>query len=168
MSNISKEIMDRIIAEANNQYNDEVIESTHDFIKGATYQLATDGREQDKTDFQIAWELSQTKDKPFFIDIVRALIRSYDDEEISLSKLVEELNIMSVKWHENADGREELENKLEYLTIEKLGYDELKKEDDEKDKQIEELKAENERLKEIIAELEIELFNSPGHGEINP
>ena len=46
MSNISKEIMDRIIAEANNQYNDEVIESTHDFIKGATYQLATDGREE--------------------------------------------------------------------------------------------------------------------------
>jgi len=53
----------------------------------------------DKTDFQIAWELSQTNDKPFFIDIVRALIRSYDDEEISLSKLVEELNTMSVKWH---------------------------------------------------------------------
>jgi len=76
------------------------------FVDG--YQLATDGREQ-KTDFQIAWELSQTKDKPFFIDIVRALIRSYDDEEISLSKLVEELNIMSVKWHENNDGREELE-----------------------------------------------------------
>lgn len=54
-----------------------------------------------KTDFQIAWELSQTKDKPFFIDTFRKLLRLYDKEEISLSKFVEELNIAAYKWHES-------------------------------------------------------------------
>lgn len=51
-----------------------------------------------KTDFQIAWELSMSKEKPFFVDTFRTLLNKYDKEEISLSKFVEELNVSSVKW----------------------------------------------------------------------
>lgn len=51
-----------------------------------------------KTDFQIAWELSQTTEKPFFIDTFRKLLGQYDNEDISLSKFVEELNVAAYKW----------------------------------------------------------------------
>lgn len=52
----------------------------------------------EETDSQIAWKLSLSRDKPFFIDTFRALLNQYDKEEISLSKLVEELNVAAYKW----------------------------------------------------------------------
>jgi len=52
---------------------------------------------EQKTDFQIAWELSQTKDKPFFVDTIKKLLNAYDGEEISFSKFVEELNVSAWK-----------------------------------------------------------------------
>ena len=39
------------------------------------------------------------RDKPFFIDTFRSLLNQYDKEEISLSKVVEELNVQAYKWH---------------------------------------------------------------------
>ena len=53
-----------------------------------------------KTDYEIALELSQTTNKPFFIDTIRKLIAEYDNENISLSKLVEELNTSAYKWQQ--------------------------------------------------------------------
>ena len=76
-----------------------------------------------KTDFQIAWELSQTKDKPFFVDTIKKLLNAYDGEEISFSKFVEELNIAAYKWQQSHRDCEE-----------------LKKENDELRKEIEGLK----------------------------
>jgi NTP pyrophosphatase (non-canonical NTP hydrolase) len=57
-----------------------------------------------QSDFQIAWQLSQTTEKPFFIDSFRQLIDRYELEEISLSKIVEVLNVAAFKWRENAKG----------------------------------------------------------------
>ena len=61
---------------------------------------------------------------------------------------------------------ERLKNEVEYLTIEKLGFDELKKEDDEKDKEIEELRKEIDRLNDKLDETsyrEGELHNKCGY-----
>jgi hypothetical protein len=51
-----------------------------------------------KTDFQIAWDIALSKDKPFYIDIVRELYFKHEAEEISFSKFVGELNVAAVKW----------------------------------------------------------------------
>ncbi len=56
---------------------------------------------EQKNDFQIAWELSQTKDKPFFVDAIKKLLNAYDGEEISFSKFVEELNVAAYKWRDS-------------------------------------------------------------------
>lgn len=49
---------------------------------------------------ELAMRIAGTRDKPFFVDTVRSLVNSYLKEEISTSKLVEELNITAFKWKE--------------------------------------------------------------------
>jgi hypothetical protein len=113
---------------------------------------------EQKTDFQIAWELSQTKDKPFFVDTIKKLLNAYDGEEISFSKFVEELNVSAWKWRglpENSGDRdcEELKKEVEYKT----NYYEDKCEmmrriQIENEQRISELEKEVERLKGLIDE----------------
>jgi hypothetical protein len=40
-----------------------------------------------------------SNNKPFFIDTFRKNLQRFDREEISMSKLVEHLNIDAIKWH---------------------------------------------------------------------
>jgi hypothetical protein len=42
------------------------------------------------------------ENKPFYIDTVRALIKLYDKQEISLSKLVEDLNVTVFRWQQSS------------------------------------------------------------------
>lgn len=65
------------------------------FISGATSPASA---RYHQSDFQIAWELSKSRDKPFFIDTFRTLLNQFDREEISISKMVEELNVVAYKW----------------------------------------------------------------------
>lgn len=65
------------------------------FITGA---MSPASARYHQSDFQIAWELSKGRDKPFFIDTFRKLLNQFDREEISMSKIVEELNVAAYKW----------------------------------------------------------------------
>jgi hypothetical protein len=92
-------------------------------------QLATDGREEEIPDFKkelmsLLNRHSKESDSntPDFI-LAEHLIGSLK----VFCESVNNRNTFYVRTEE-PDGREELENKLEYLTIEKLGYDELRKE----------------------------------------
>lgn len=78
---------------------------------------------------KIALELSLSRDKPHFIDTFRKLLNRYDREEISLSKIVEELNITAYKWAKAAhlspaQSEEETEKSRDELIDEVKAYNE--------------------------------------------
>lgn len=71
---------------------------------------------KENNDTKLASKIASTRDKPFFVDIVRGLINSYLKEDISTSKLVEELNITAFKWCEKRESLSKNEDKSLYET----------------------------------------------------
>lgn len=80
------------------EYTDKV--DRENTIKAALDFLLANVKEDSKTDFQIAWKLSLSKDKAFCVADIRKLLGTLDREEISFSKFVEELNTAAYKWKE--------------------------------------------------------------------
>lgn len=71
----------RLIKEMNAEWLDECQQSAPAQIGEAEYDFLT-GR-----------------NKPFFVDTFRKLLQQFDREEISMSKLVEQLNLTARNWH---------------------------------------------------------------------
>lgn len=67
-------------------------------------------------DIKLALKIASTRDKPFFVGMVRELVNSYLKEDISTSKLVEELNITAFKWCEKRDSLSKNDDKSLYET----------------------------------------------------
>jgi hypothetical protein len=74
------------------------------FIKGFRYaksKVEPQPAPKEEDDIEISIRLSQTTDKPFFINTVRDMLGKFDNKEISFSRFVEMLNITAYKWSKN-------------------------------------------------------------------
>lgn len=101
-------------------------------ILNKVYAAMEEYHSQFKTDFQIAWEMLDTRDKPFFLNEIRSLINLLLKEEITMSKFVEELNTCAYKWRsqfrpiDDGDVEKWIEDWKRYSEMELTELDEQK------------------------------------------
>jgi hypothetical protein len=74
------------------EIKNEISEIDEIFKKSPLYKALSEAEDY--------YELLSSRNKPFFVDTFRKLLGQYDNEEISLSKLVECLNTQAFKWHQ--------------------------------------------------------------------